>query len=701
MRAWLPLLVLALGADPAASAPTLVRRLENGLQVAVFRDARLPVVQVQVVVPAGTRDEGPLEAGAARLTALLLTRGTSSRPAVEYASEVERLGGSVAGHATADYAGLGGAFRAADLARGLELIADAAINPIFDEVEVRGAQREILRALVESRGHLGLVAGEHLWARAWQGHPYAVPELATPEMVAALTRERILGFHRARYRPDRALLGIAGDVDPERALALAQEHFGSWGGRVRGEVAARPPAPPAASGILLVDAPGSAEAEIRIGLVVPGRAHDDAAALGVVNDLLGGAPGSRLAPGSERVLRAYSTLQLYEDGGLLALGTVAENDSVPAAVERLRSELARLGSAPPTEAEVERARRVLARSFPIQNEPLGARTLLWLVGELLGLGPDYPERHRRRLEAVSPADVRGAVGRWLAPARSLVVVVVGAAGELRAGLEELGPVEEVAIQSAPVAAAVTATMRTDEPDAAALERGRRLVGKLLAAHGGLARLKGIRDSRVEGEVTLHSGGQSVTGRQVELRREPGGLRIENLFPELASVQGLEGDQAWTRVAAGERDSVQVEDAETVAGLKHAFAGDLPHLLLAAADPRSRVAHRGRDESESSLEVIEVVDSAGVRRVLLVDAARHRLVAAEENQGSVLRGPVLRRRFGDFREVKGILWPHSEERFLNGVRTMTIAVARVDLNAGVGPEAFRKPGDSAATRRPRR
>ena len=62
----------------------------------------VPLVQVQVLVPAGTMEETSREHGAATLVAWLITRGSTSRTAAELASEMESLGGTIASNATTE-----------------------------------------------------------------------------------------------------------------------------------------------------------------------------------------------------------------------------------------------------------------------------------------------------------------------------------------------------------------------------------------------------------------------------------------------------------------------------------------------------------------------------------------------------------------------------------------------------------------------
>lgn len=684
--------------SPARAAAPVVRTMENGLKVAVLRDPRIPVVQMQLLVPAGSARESAREHGAARLVAALLPRGTTSRNGADFSAEVERLGGTLGGNASLEYATLSGVFRAADFDDGLELLADAALNPLFDDGEVAAMRGELLRALIQTRRHPDLLAVEHVWGLALSGHPYGFPELGTLESAAALTRQQLQGFHRACYRPDQALLIVAGLVDVEHAFEAARVQFGDWKGT--GRSAALPAIErPAGLKIRLLDLPGAGEAEIRLALVAPARNATDALPMVVVNDMLGAGQNSRLNAGSGgRTLRSYSTLDLRRAGGLLVLGTVVRGDSVRAAVERLRSELRRFVSRPPGDDEISATTRTLSRSFPIANDGIASQSAQWLSAAFYGLGNDLVERYPADLQAVKPADVHAAAARWLDPDHA-AIVVVGEAARIRPQLEGLGTVEVLPFDAPAAALEPAPTMDLSPPGPEALRRGREVVDRALVAHGGAARLKGIKDSTTEAEITLYSGGRSIGGTQRELRREPSQLRIETNLAQVASVQALDRDRAWTRISAPQ-DSIIDEDSLTVAGLKAVFQSDPIHLLRTATEPGTRLAWRGEEEIAGRIaDVVEMVTADGTRSVLCFDRDQRYLVAVEENQGSPLAGPVLRRVFGQPRAEQGVVVPHFEERLLNGERTLTLKSTKFLFNTGLDAMAFEKPGGSGS--RPRR
>lgn len=680
------------------SAAPVVRTLDNGLVVGVIADPRAPQVHVQVLLPAGTISEGPREHGVAQMVARLLVRGTASRTAADFAASVEDLGGAVAGSGGIEAAQLTGVFAARDLAAALELMADAVMNPVFAETEVARVREEALQTLARSRRLPHLVADEHAWARIHAGSPYGFPALGTLESLASLERGRFVQFHRECYRPDRVIVSIVGAVDVEAALEAARAAFGGWRGRARTTVL---PAPRRPSGLAvrIVDLPGAPEAEIRIALSAPPGRAPDAAALGVANDLLGGGPESRLNAGAGgRRLRSLSTLHLLAEGGALVLSTTAATDSVPGAIARLRGALRDMVAQPPSPAEIDAAVRRLAAAQTIAGEPPGTLAGQWANGRLLGLADDEAVQPALRLRGVDAEAVRGAAARWFDPDHA-EIVVVGDAARLRGGLETLGSLEVLPFSAPAMPLAPLPAFDTSEPSDEARLRGRRLADLCVEAHGGVTALRRVRDVIVESDLTLQAGEQSMVARQRELRREPRLLRIETTAGEVSTVQVLNGRTGWARVST-RADSILEEDSLTVQSLGHVFRGDLIRMLLAAAAGDSRLAWRGEEPFGTGVaDVVEMVTAAGDRSVLFVGRQDRRLIAVEENYGSALAGPTLRRLFGDFRVIQSLVWPYREERLLQGERTMVLATTRVQINSGLGVEAFEKPGTGAA--RPRR
>jgi predicted Zn-dependent peptidase len=691
----------AMGAVPTRAAPPPAgigvpdtTTLANGLRVAVFARHRLPIVQFELLLPAGVADEPADGSGLANATAQLVLRGTSSRPASQFAADVAALGGSIGASAGRDFTTLTGAFRAADLDPGLELLSDAVLHPVFGDSELEQFRRETLDALLRIHASPAAVAEEELWASVMRGHPYGRPLFGTPAGATAMTPAALQAFHRDHYRPDRAVLVIAGDVSAERAFAAAREWFGPWAGTAAPPRAPSPPAPLPHTQVRIVDRPGT-HAEIRIGLPGPARASADFLPLQMANHVLGGGPASRLQThdreGSTGEVR--SGLAGLADAGLLSLAGDADADSAAALCGRLLGELRQLAAQPPTDAELAAARRALAGAWPLQFETLGALEAQWLSFDFAHLPPTALDDQPARIRAVTAGQVTDALQRWVDPAPAWIVAV-GPASVLRSALERLGPVE---LSGPPGAAAAPAATpppsRAPRPASPEQQRrGRLVVTQAVTAHGGDLRLRRVEDSVMEGSMTVSTpDGREITGEMQQVRKEPWKMLLATRLMGFDTQQVLDGRHGWLRYGG---DSVVVSDADstTVDGLRAGFSADIVHLLRSAASPGTRVAWRGRATiGGREADIVDADAREAEPRRLYFDRLTHRLVAMDQNEERPGSGTYNTRRiYKDYHPVAGVWWPYYEERLLSGRRVMTLSLQRVAFNTGVEDATFRKP-----------
>lgn len=674
------LLVLPAGrataAEPGFRAPVpVVRTLANGLTVAVFEDDRLPLVQIQLLVAAGSAHEPPGEAGVAGLTFQMLPLGTASRTAGAFEEGVQALGGSIGGNVARGFATVNGAFLTGDMEAGLELLADIIVNPILDESQVPAVKSRVAAGVSGGRRDPVTLADDHLWAAVFGDHPYGRPPHGGPRSLATLSAAQVRAFHRSRYRPDQALLAIAGDITPERAFKTAEELLGTWGGRAKDAATASVPAPATGFRVRIVDVPGQARAELRLGTVGPPGGDADHEALAVAGELL--------ASGATPALRFG--LSGLRSAGLFSLASSSSPDSAAVEVARMREALAHGLAAAPATAALDEAKRRMAARFAFQFETRQGLIAQWMASTINGVAGERMAEYPLRVAALTGDAVRAALARHVAADR-MVLVAVGPADRLRSRLEGLGPVEVVPAEAAAEVVEVPSSARAPaRPEQ--LAKGRALAAQAVAAHGGLERLRGIKDSTLEGDAIVTPGPREHAGKVMQVRKDPDRFLFSLSIAVLRSTQVLDGNRGWTQAGDG-AGAIEDLDSVGVAGLRSGNRSDLRHLLLAAADPASVVAWRGQERrDERDTDVLEVISADGERRVLFLETESHRLVAMEQTDG----GHSARRIYRDLRPVNGVLWPFGEERLVDGQRTMSFALTRVAFNTGVKDAVFRRPG----------
>lgn len=382
---------------------------------------------------------------------------------------------------------------------------------------------------------------------------------------------------------------------------------------------------------------------------------------------------------------------ILRDAGLLSVAAPVEHGAAAGFVARVRDELARL-AAPADAAEVAAAGRAFAGGFPLQFQTPAALLAQWSGADSYGLGAAWLDRYAADIAAVTPERVAAAAARWLDPAR-VVVVAVGPASTLAPALGGLGPVEVVRPGEAPVAAKPEPPA---PPAAAQLKRGRQLLDQALVAHGGVARLRRVKDSTVEGAMIMQIGGNDAELTMQILRKEPDRMRYSTRAAQFENGQVLNGGRGWTYMGTGDSLTVNEIDSIGVAALRAAFRADVVHTLLVAAAPGTQVAARGSARVDGrDAAVLEVVrpgaGGAPERSLLYLDPKTRRLVAEDLAEDPAQPGTFLSRRvYRDYRAVDGVQWPFYEERLRSGAKTMTVLLRSVTLDTGLSDAWFERP-----------
>src|SRR6185503_3593596 len=126
-------------------------------------------------------------------------------------------------------------------------------------------------------------------------HPYGRPVAGTIQGVESVTRDDLLRCYDQLYRPNNAVLIAVGDVSEQDLIPRLERVFGGWKTQPVPPAATAAPARPAAKPmtIYLVDKPGAAQSEIRMGSAGASRTNPDYYALQVLSTLLGGQFTSR------------------------------------------------------------------------------------------------------------------------------------------------------------------------------------------------------------------------------------------------------------------------------------------------------------------------------------------------------------------------------------------------------------------------
>jgi zinc protease len=360
-----------LGADRPFTAPVVqTATLENGLEIYVVERPELPKVAVRLATRAGAIADPAGAAGTSAMVVRTIDMGTRTRSALAIESALGDLGVTLGGGAQREIASIGFEALTRSLSAAMAIFADVVQHPSFPAAEVEREKKRQIDALEQQQQNPNAIAARLRGLLAFGiDHPYGWPVQGFTRTIEPMTREQLVDFHAARYRPASSALVFVGQITLKDATALARQHFGAWTGGAAAPVELPAPRPAPGGRFYVYDRQGAAQTTILQFLPAPKRAADNTPL--VMADAVwgGGGFGTRLNL-NLREDKGYSygvfsgLLQMREAGLWYASGPV-QSDKTVEAVAEFDKELKNLaGGKPISEDEFAAAKQTMVRGFP-------------------------------------------------------------------------------------------------------------------------------------------------------------------------------------------------------------------------------------------------------------------------------------------------------------------------------------------------
>ncbi|WP_193429400.1 M16 family metallopeptidase [Corallococcus soli] len=402
---------------PVASVEGITEyRLPNGLRVLLFPDPTKPTVTVNVTYLVGSKHEGYGETGMAHLLEHLMFKGTPTTPNVPQA--LTERGARPNGTTWLDRTNYYETLPASDdnLKWALSFEADRMVHSFIAQKDLDSEMTVVRNEFESGENDPRGILFKRTMSAAYLWHNYGKATIGAKADLEHVPIDRLQSFYRRYYRPDNAVLVVAGSFQPAKALALVQSTFGKL---------KRPATPVPLTYTQEPTQDGEREVTLRrVGdnqlltsvYHVPEGAHPDFAAIDVLTEVMGDAPSGRLYKAlveTKKAARVSAFNFQLRDPGVVGFSTEARQDQPLApAREALLQTVEEAAKKPFTAEEVHRAKTSLAKQTELLlNNSERAAILLseWAaVGDwrLLFL-------HRDRIEAVTPADVTRVAAAYL------------------------------------------------------------------------------------------------------------------------------------------------------------------------------------------------------------------------------------------------------------------------------------------------
>ncbi|MCA9754551.1 MAG: insulinase family protein [Candidatus Eisenbacteria bacterium] len=660
--------------------------MDNGMVVMMVVDHEFPIVDAQARIRAGSIYEPAEKVGLASICGEVMRTGGSTKVDGDALDEMlESLGASVEtsigqNSGTANISTL-----SEDFGTGIEILADLLRRPAFPEEKIDLAKKQE-RTAIGARNDDPFEVMQREFPKLIYGadSPYArQTEYAT---IDAITRADLVEFHHRFFHPDRIILTVYGDFDPNVVKAKLNQVFGDWPPATEPP----PPIPPVefanVHGNFLIQKGDMTNSFVLMGH--PGIRMDDPdyPAMQLYHEIMGGGFSSHLfneirtKRGLAYAAGSSAGAGMAQPGGEIFFAAT-QSDSTVATLGYIRDEIDKSLANPFTADEVQHAKDGILNSMVFQNASKGAVLNRLALYEYHGYPKDFLETYQNAIQSLEPDAILDAAKRNVVPVE-MATMLMGNPENFALDLASLGEVNEIDI-TIPEPAGEEIPIATD----ADMERGMGII-QAMADAAGAKNLGKIHDLEIS-----ESGSFSIQGMTLQI-----GLETEKLLPDCEKqvqktpmgqfTTAICGDVAWIVQMQGPQEM----PAEVRMEMEKSQVRDYLGLLTNYASIRFQALPEPADVDGRQCDVVYVHSESVAGWKIYVDSTTHELVQMEYRDRSMMTGAPVNARevFSAYEPIEGVAWPRARSVFHDGEPLAEIEVTSITANTGLTKDAFAMP-----------
>lgn len=438
------------GPSPFVQVPEYwTETMDNGITAIGTQNNEIPMVSIQITIPAGHRNETVENAGVANLMAQLLKEGTESYSGEELSKALENLGSRITANAGGENVTISITSLTKNLDATLDLAKEVMFKPAFEEEAFARIKKNVLEGIanrVNRASELANIAfNEALYG---ENTIKAIPASGTEESVTGLTNEDVQRYYDDYFSPAVAKVVVVGNLD--KATTWEKLSFlADWKGEKYAWAPLKKESPAKPGTIYFKNKEGAAQSEIRIGYrtnMVYNPTGDYYKAQ-IMNYQLGGNFNSRininLREDKGYTYGARSYFRASTEPGVFSASAGVKKEATAASVKEFLYEMKNYAENGIEEEELNFTKSSMtlkeAREYetPWQKAGFLRRILDY------DLSPNYVKEQSEILKNITPQDIHDLAKKHI-KTDDMVIVIVGDKATVWDNLQELGwPVVEL------------------------------------------------------------------------------------------------------------------------------------------------------------------------------------------------------------------------------------------------------------------
>ena len=207
---------------PFIENPFTTHTLPCGMRI-ICAPSPTQVVYCGIAVDAGTRDEQTLESGMAHFMEHMSFKGTHRRTARQIINRLESVGGDLNAYTGKEETVFYSTFLKQHLPKAIDLLIDITFNSTFLQDEMNKEVEVVIDEIESYNDQPSELIFDEFEEICFPSHPLGRNILGEADRLRELTSQHMHAFHQRMYRPERMVLFVYGEVEPEQVIRLAEK----------------------------------------------------------------------------------------------------------------------------------------------------------------------------------------------------------------------------------------------------------------------------------------------------------------------------------------------------------------------------------------------------------------------------------------------------------------------------------------------
>ncbi len=381
--------------------------LDNGLKIVFIQNNKLPIVQLGMMIYAGSIHDPKGKNGLANLTSMMLDEGAGDLNALEFDEAVESLGSILNASTDEEKISVTMTTISENFEKSLSLFRDAILFPRFAEEDFDREKRKATTRVLQLEQEPSYLATSGFQKVAFSGTNYAFQSLGKIETLESVTVDSVRSYHKEYFSPANATLFAVGDFQKNDLIASFEKYFGTWKKEKIYEKKICEPEKTERK-IYFIHRDDSPQTEIVMGHIVSGREIKNYFSRLTLNSILGGQFTSRINLNLREkrgiTYGAHSSFSYNKNFGLFSVSTSVQGEHTKTAVDEIFKEIENIKKEISAD-ELQFAKSSLIKRFPSQFETYSQLIGNMALVELFDLPANYFNIYPEKIKAVTLDDL--------------------------------------------------------------------------------------------------------------------------------------------------------------------------------------------------------------------------------------------------------------------------------------------------------